>query len=515
MRLLAFFSVLVIAFSASATPSEDFKTIQTAVMTSALASDLNRGKPSNEMRETLLAAASPSDQQNIKSMLSRWKKPTGARFEAQLDQLVMYSKKNDEVFRIFPKPNSSGAFYINGREWKLPSDGHVYRSLNRFLRSPNSKSDSQATSSLFKLLQIATSRAIALPDDLATPAEAAAFYYVVNRTQLDGLKGATAHSRLSDNNPSEQLLRSSGGFFSKVYDAATGQPKDIQCTATGAKGRVLVDKEPLEFQTTGDGRVIFRMFDDKRTTFQAKSEITRFFEKEAIELRNALQRFKSKGSGWIAPIARDICSTPDYAQVSKIKTFCQNPQVRAFNKKRLTDDDYKTLAAIIEKSEIVEALSLQQGGPVMVHSNVEFSECQDVDCNTTKAHVAGGQSMSPWIGELEPVPVGLALNHVPRDQRELGYVIDFDCPKDTKCKNLVLKNPERMNAKSLAEAHLVLGAARDYYRNSAHEHRRVALQLAPLHGCCADAACRSSDFGKSLKFVSTDDGTSSGKPTSR
>lgn len=515
MPLLAFFSVLVLALSASATPSEDFKTIQTAVMTSALAADLNSGKPSNEMRESLLAAASPSDQQNIKSMLSRWKKPTDVRYEAQFDHLVIFTIENEEVFRIFPKPNSSGAYYINGREWTIPADRNSYKSLNQFFNSQRSHSASRSAKSLFDVFQTLISPVHATSKDLRSKALSAAFYYSVGQSKLGSFNGEEAKTQLMIQNPSEKLLRSSGGIFRKTWDAVAGKPKDVQCTPTGAKGRILIDKEPLEFQTTNDGRVIFRMFDEKRTTFQAKPELSRFYEQEAIALRNALERHKSHKEGHIAPLARDFCSYPLYAQIPNITKFCQNPTVQEFNKKYLNDEEYRTLATLIEKSEIVEALAAQESGPALVHGQVRFSECQDAACTSMKAAKSPEQSMSQWIGENDPVPVGLALNHVPREQRDLGYVIDFDCPKDTKCKNLVLKNPERMNAKSLAEAHLVLSAARDYYKKTEQDHRLAAMSLAPLHGCCLDAACRNSDFGKSLRFVSADDGTSSAKPVDR
>jgi hypothetical protein len=500
--------------------SEDFKSIQMATITSALAEDLNSGKLSNEMRELLLQSASKEDQQNIKSLLAKWKKPTDLRYEAQFDHLVIFRKgagkkagtASDEVFRIFPKPNSSGAYYINGREWTQPTDGNTFKSLNQFFRA----SDSQAQNSVFEILQSLVSTANALSQDLRTTSGAAAFYYALSGSMLKSFDGESAYTRLSDHNPTDKLLRISGGFFRKVWDGATGKPKEIQCTPSGAKGRVLVGKEPLEFQTTGDGRVIYRMFDDKRTTFQAKSDITRFYEQEATEVRGALERYKSKGSGWIAPMSRDFCDQPVYAQVSAITKFCQNPQIiQALNRKRLTDDDNKVLAGLIENSGIVEALESQKGGPVLVHSQARFSECQDASCTAVKTSTNPTQSMVTWLGDGDPAPVGLALNHVPRDQRDLGYVIDFDCPKGTKCQNLVIKNTDRMNPKSLAEAQAALAAANDHYKKMADEHQLMTRMLAPLHGCCADEACRNSDFGKSLKFVRTDEGSSSAKPTGK
>lgn len=513
---LAFISTLLHStFSASATANDDYNKIQAAIFTSALAQDLNSGKPSNEMRESLLQSVSTADQQNIKSMLVRWKKPSEVRYEAQFDQLVMYNKKNDEVFRIFPKPNSSGVFYINGREWKVPADRNMYKSLKQFFRSQSSKSDTAAASFIFEILKHSISKAHALTEDIRMNSQAAAFYYAAYQSKIYSFDVVSAKTRLSYDNPAEKLLRASGGFFRKTWDAVAGNPKDIQCTPTGAKGRILVDKEPLEFQTTNDGRVIFRMFDDKRTTFQSVSEVSRFYEREAGEIRNALGRYKSHQEGQIAQIARDVCRYPVYAQVSKVKEFCQNPRVQEFNKKRLSDDEYRELANLIEKSKLADAISSQEGGPVLFRGNIQFSDCQDATCSTAKPGSRHGNSMSPWIGENDPAPVGIALNHIPRDQRELGYVIEFDCPKDTKCQNLVLKNPERMNAKSLAEAHLILAAARDHYKKTESEHSLAAASLAPLHGCCADEACRNSDFGKSLKFVRSDEGTSSAKPIGR
>ena len=512
---LAFISTLLYSnFCVAAAANDDYKKIQAAIFTSALAEDLNSGKPSNEMRESLLQSASTADRQNIKSMLARWKKPSEVRYEAQFDQLVMFSKKNDEVFRIFPKPNSSGVFYINGREWKVPADRNMYKSLNQFFRSPNSTSGT-AANLIFEILQNSISKALAATEDIRMTSQAAAFYYAAYQSQIYSFDVVSAKTRLSYDNPAEKLLRTSGGFFRKTWDAVAGNPKDVQCTPTGAKGRILVDKEPLEFQTTNDGRVIFRMFDDKRKTFQSVSEVSRFYEREAVEIRNALGRYKSHQEGQIAQIARDVCRYPVYAQVSKVTEFCQNPRVQAFNKKRLNDDEYKELASLLEKSKLADAISSQEGGPVLFRGNVQFSECQDATCSISKPGSRLGKSMSSWIGENDPAPVGIALNHVPRDQRELGYVIEFDCPKDTKCQNLVLKNPERMNAKSLAEAHLVLATAQDHYKKTEQEHQVAAMSLAPLHGCCADEACRNSDFGKSLKFVRSDEGISSSKPTSR
>lgn len=508
------------AHSAVGLANEDFKSIQMATITSALAEDLNSGKLSNEMRELLLQSASKEDQQNIKSLLAKWKKPTGLRYEAQFDHLVIFrsgvGKKagtaSDEVFRIFPKPNSSGAYYINGREWTQPTDGNTFKSLNQFFRA----SGSQARNSVLEIMQSLVSTANALSQDLRTTSGAAAFYYALGGSMLYSFDGESAHTRLSDRSPSDKLLRISGGLFQKVWDSATGKPKEIQCTPTGAKGRVLIGKEPLEFQTTGDGRVIYRMFDDKRTTFQAKSDLTRFYEQEATEVRGALERYKSKGSGWIAPMSRDFCGYPVYAQISAITKFCQNPQIiQALNRKRLTDEDYKVLADLIESSGIIEALESQKGGPVLVHGQVRFSECQDASCSAVKASANPAQSMVTWLGDGDPAPVGLALNHVPRNQRDLGYVIDYDCPKGTKCQNLVIKNPERMNAKSLADAQSALAAADNHYKKMAEEHQLMTRMLAPLHGCCADETCRNSDFGKSLKFVRTDEGSSSAKPTGR
>lgn len=510
---IAFFQCFFFtAFSSDVVANEDHKSIQTAIMANILAEDLNSGKVSNEIRQTLLMSASLGDQQNIKSLLARWKKSPEFRYDAQFDQLVIFRKgaerNQEEVFRIFPKPSSSGSYFINGREWAIPKDGNTFKSLSQFFRA----SDHQAANSIFELIQVAISRAHALSDHLQTKSQAAAFFYILGREPLSNVSWEAAQTRISRNNPSEHLLRARGNFFEKTFKAIAGHPKDVQCTPTGAKGRVLVDKEPLEFQTTSDGRVIFRMFDNKRTTFQAKAELTRFYEKEANDLRQTLASHKSNQAGWIA---RDICRYPVYAQVSSITKFCQDPQVQSFNNKRLDDEEYQTLTKLFEKFGIVEALGKQEGGPVLVHGKVRFLECQDAACTTTNSTPSAGQSMSKWIGDSDPVPVGLALNHVPSDQRDLGYVIDFDCPKDTKCQNLVLKNPERMKAKSLAEANKVLDAARDYYEKTNRYHRMVAMSLAPLHGCCADETCRNSDFGKSLKFMRADQGSSSAKPTGK
>lgn len=513
-----FASVLaLILFSPMALSNEDYKSIQMAIVTSALAEDLNSGKLSNEIRQNLLQGASSADQQNIKSMLARWKKPKKFRYEAQFNHLVIFrnssANQSEEVFRIFPKPNSSGAFYINGREWTPPADGKVYRSLNEFFAAKGSHASMSVFDlPTFGLVQIAISRAHALPDDLRSNSQAAAFYYTLSSPQKGFFNGEDARTLISDNNPADKLLRTGGSLFAKLFGSA---PKDILCTPSGAKGRVLIDKEPIEFQTTNDGRVIFRMFDEKKTTFQAKSDITRLYEHEAQDIRRALDKYKSEKWDRIRYIARDVCEYPVYAEIGAITKFCQNPQVKALNNKSMRDEDYSLLADLIEKSGMIEALDGQKDGPVLVHGNVQFSECLDPACSTTKMSATPIKSMVPWIGETDPAPVGLALNHVPRDQRELGYVIDYDCPKGTKCQNLVLKNPERMTAKSLAEAHLVIATARSYQKRLAEEHRIATMTLAPLHGCCADVACRANDFGKTLKFVSADDGKASGKPVSR
>jgi hypothetical protein len=499
--------------------SEDFKSIQMATITSALAEDLNSGKLSNEMREFLLQSASKSDQQNIKSLLAKWKKPTDLRYEAQFDHLVIFSKgsgkkagaASDEVFRIFPKPNSSGAYYINGREWTQPADGNTFKSLNQFFRA----SDSQARNSVLEIMHAMISTANALTEELRTSSQAAAFYYAISDEKLNSFSGEPARTRLSDHNPAEKLLRFSGGFLQRVWDGAKGKPKEVLCTPTGAKGRILIGKEPLEFQTTGDGRVIYRMFDDQRTTFQAKSELMRFYEQEVQEIRAALELHKSKKIGRIRSYARDMCAYPVYAQVSAITKFCQDPQVKDLNLKSMRDADYNLLADLIENSGIIEALESKKGGPVLVHGQVRFSECQDASCTAVKASANPAQSMVTWLGDGDPAPVGLALNHVPRNQRDLGYVIDFDCPKDTKCQNLVIKNSDRMNPKSLADAQSALAAANAHYKKMADEHQLMTRMLAPLHGCCADETCRNSDFGKSLKFVRTNDGSSSAKPVGR
>jgi hypothetical protein len=520
LRALLFWAlnfVSAFAFSEVVLANEDFKAIQMATITTVLAADLNSGKLSNEMREFLLQSASKADQQNIKSLLAKWKKPTDFRYEAQFDHLVIFRKgsgkkaetASDEVFRIFPKPNSSGAYFINGREWTQPADGNTFKSLNQFFRA----SDSQARNSVFEIMQAIIPQANASSQDLRATSEAAAFYYAVSGAQL--LKVASAKDRLSDQNPAENLLRFSGGLWEKVRDGVTGKPKEIQCTPSGAKGRVLIGKEPLDFQTTGDGRVIYRMFDDKRTTFQAKSDIIRLSEHQANVLRTALALQKSNGFDALNVYTRDLCSYPNYIQVDAVTKFCQNPKVQALNQMRLTEDGQKVLAGLIESSGIIKALESQNGGSVVLRSLVRFSECQDASCSTLKASTNPAQSMVPWLGDGDPAPVGLALNHVPRDQRDLGYVIDFDCPKGTKCQNLVIKNPERMNPKSLADAQSTLAAANEHYKKMADEHQLMTRMLAPLHGCCVDETCRNSDFGKSLKFVRADEGSSSAKPTGK
>ncbi len=506
-----FFSILLALTSTSSLAQASF---QSAIMTTAIATELQKSKLSNEFRQTLLANATTADQSSIKNLVSRWKKISEFSFQAEFDHLVMFDKAGNEAFRIFPKPNSSGTFYINGREWVTPKDGLVYKSLNQFFAETLNRS----SSSIFEIMQHAIAKAHAQADGLKAISQKVAYFYVTHQVGPEYFVAQPPKIAILEKNPSAKMLNTQGTFLERLFRSA----KDVQCTSTGAKGRVLIGKEPLEFQTTSDGRVLFRMFNEKRTTFQAKSDIVPIYEQRAKLIQANLSQFRSPSSSSIQRDSaafrlnmelKDLCRISAYAQTESVSKFCENPEVIRLSRKRISEAEAEILAGHAERAGIPERLSAVDG-PKLVHAFTGFTECADPTCSKLKSETES-RAMTKWIGEEDSTVVGIALNHVPRDQRDLGYVIDFDCPKDTKCENIVLKKPELLNPKSRAEAETLLAAAKKYYTDKEVAHRNVANSLAPLHGCCADETCRRSSFGDSLILTGESQQKSKGQSTSK
>lgn len=521
MNKVLFFFVALFCTHSFASANQDYQTIQRALITNVLVAELNSSKLSNATRENVLASSSEADLVTAKSILVRWKKPAGFNFHADFDNLVMTDRKGNEVLRVFPKLNTTGVFYINGREWTVPKEGSVFKSLGVVL-SGASDDSKHASRTIFEIMQAAIARAHAQNEGIKSELQKVSFFYATMQIGPGYFLAQPPKIAIMENNPAYNMIYTKGGLTEKLWKSATGGPKDVQCTASGAKGRVLVGKEPLEFQTTADGRVIFRMFDDQRTSFQAKAGITPIYEQRAKLIRDNIRELTASSSTEsqrktasyrLNLEIKDLCRIAAYAQTESVTKFCANPDVIRYNNKKIQVAEAELLAGLAQSAGIPDKLSDEKNA-FLVHNYMSFYECADSNCSSV-IEESKVPSMAKWIGDGDSTAVGIALNHVPRDQRDLGYVIDFDCPKDTKCQNLVLKNPELLSSKSKKEAEIVLGTANAHYSKTESDHRALALSLAPLHGCCADEQCRNSDFGKSLSLSVDSEGTGAGQKTSK
>lgn len=271
---IAAMTLLPLLFSFStirAQAAPDSNSYWKAARTSALVEAMKRETPSTEIRNALLNSTRAEDRDFAKSLLIQWKKNSKQNIEAEFDRLILRDKEGTVVLVIQPLEGKSGSFRINGGEWTMPEKGSISQSLKKFL------APKQQTSTIFDLV---TPLAYAA-DDLI-PAAGTSFVYAF--AMEAGNLPSYAQGHLNAYSPRETLLPTEGGLLSKIADRLQGK-SHVQCAADSASGRMVLDKQPVDFIVKKDGSMVLKPIGSK-TSLKVESSVTPLFGASAVYNRD-------------------------------------------------------------------------------------------------------------------------------------------------------------------------------------------------------------------------------------
>ncbi len=388
---------LVISFStirASATP--DSNSYWKAARTAALVDALKKETPSTEIKNALLNSTRAEDRDFAKALLIQWKKSSKQTIEAEFDRLILKDLNGTVVLVIQPIEGKSGSFRINGGEWTMPEKGSISQSLKKYL------APKQQTSTIFDLVT-----PLAYASDDLIPATGTSFVYAF--AMEAGNLPSFAQGHLNAYSPRETLLPTEGGILTKIVDRIQGK-SHVQCAADSASGRMVIDKQPVDFIVNKDGSMVLKPIGSK-SSLKVESSVTPLF-------------------GAAAVYNRDITFTPCLDTACEKTTGHSRNSMKGFLKE--IDNDY-----------VNTALTFRPRDAKKPHYPIEFaceesSECNHMEIRDVKSLSAQDRKWA--IKYRDEANAELARIRSRQNADVLSIRPLYACCQDKACKTAVLNS---------------------------------------------------------------------------